>query len=1092
MTSISERTPRERELAEGKALSGNLLLGLLPWFPIAGDRPLFLSGLSSWSGHIPFAFWSIAALRPKVLVELGTMAGDSYLAFCQAVGALSLTTSCFAVDHWRGDPQAGFYGDQLYEELRRFHDPRYGRFSRLLRMDFDEAAQLFPEGSIDLLHIDGCHRYEAVRHDFSHWLPKLSRRAVVLLHDVTEWRIDFGVWRLWKELRTVYPSFLFPHSYGLGVLLVGSEGAEAFRMLVSLSENGITRVRGHFANLGARIAAGTSEETASSTIDSAFSEKEVLRNAALKEPAELFEKISTDPVWNFLGSARLRSRRSSESLARACVVAQELADEGLPNASRLHALAALKALAERLLSSRSFRTLSLLHGAVSLGFLRRQNEEPAGRLRDALRKSFQVLLPVAGAGDALPWRDSLGFSLEGNVAKEAVRDRYRVALDEFLRGSDRLFLPRSEEPELSIVIVLCNQAELTFACLRSIEIHLAVPAEVILIDNASGDRTGELLLRVEGARIFRNSENLHFLRAANQGALAARGNLLLFLNNDAQIQPGTIEAARKALESHASVGAVGARIVNLDGRLQEAGSFFWRDGSPHGYGRGDSPLRRDYLFRRETDYCSGAFLLTRSSIFARMGGFDEAFAPAYYEEADYCLRLWEAGMRVLYEPDAVVLHWEFGSSNLARATQWMERNRKLFAARHESFLRDRAVSGANRLLRAPFPRPTLRLLYIDDRVPKPELGAGYPRANAILRELVAWGAQVSLFPMSGAVEGWEEIYWNVPREVEVLRGMDASLLGFYLEARRGEYDLVWVSRPHNMARLAEIEGAEQLLAGARLVYDAEAVFALREIRCVEFVRGTPLPKGEAERRIDREVALASRADRVVAVSEAEADEFRRRGIKNVRVIGHGLLPAPTSASFESRQDFLLVGGIQDLHSPNADALLWFAEKVLPRIARGLPGLSPRALSVGYGTDSPDLLACLGPGVIGIGPVADLSPHYDRARVFLAPTRFAAGIPMKAHEAASRGVPMVASELIARQLRWEAGEALLKAPVEDPEAFAAACRRLYTDRELWERLRAGALAAVSRDCDPKRFSGAIHELLDELAGKTAGWKNLHPF
>jgi hypothetical protein len=235
-------------------------LGLIPWFPIAAERPIFHSGSSRWTGHIPFAFWSIAAFRPSVLVELGTMAGDSYLAFCQAIEALSLSTRAHAVDHGKGDKQAGVYGDQVYEDLKRYHDERYGRFSRLHRMDFEEALTLFPDGSIDLLHIDGCHRYEAVRRDFFHWLPKLSPRAVVLLHDVTEWQSGFGVWRLWNELKTAYPSFLFPHAHGLGVLRIGPDAPEAFQELVNLSGNGSARVRRWFARLGERVIANSSEE----------------------------------------------------------------------------------------------------------------------------------------------------------------------------------------------------------------------------------------------------------------------------------------------------------------------------------------------------------------------------------------------------------------------------------------------------------------------------------------------------------------------------------------------------------------------------------------------------------------------------------------------------------------------------------------------------------------------------------------------------------------------------------------------------------------------------------------------------------------
>ncbi len=199
--------------------------------PIVFDHPDRLVDPAAWVSHIPFAFWIIDAHRPKLLVELGTHSGNSYCAFAQAVDRLRLDTKCFAIDTWCGDPHAGYYGEEVFDDLSRHHDARYSRFSRLVRSTFDEAQQYFEPRSIDLLHIDGHHTYEAVQHDFQYWLDKMSPRGVILLHDTNVRENQFGVWKLWADLSTQYPHFQFTHGHGLGVLGVGEKLGAPLRWL---------------------------------------------------------------------------------------------------------------------------------------------------------------------------------------------------------------------------------------------------------------------------------------------------------------------------------------------------------------------------------------------------------------------------------------------------------------------------------------------------------------------------------------------------------------------------------------------------------------------------------------------------------------------------------------------------------------------------------------------------------------------------------------------------------------------------------------------------------------------------------------------
>src|SRR5262249_38580643 len=276
---------------------------------------------------------------------------------------------------------------------------------------------------------------------------------------------------------------------------------------------------------------------------------------------------------------------------------------------------------------------------------------------------------------------------------------YRIQLQSFLTAGSPFQLPHSESPELSVILILFNRAELTLACLRALAENFLERMEIIVVDNASQDETPQLLDHLRGVKIIRKEENRNFLLGVNQAARLATGEYLLILNNDAQVLPGTLQSALQTIRSAADIGAVGGRLILLDGTLQEAGSIVWRDGSCLGYGRGDNPFAPMYMFRRDVDYCSGAFLLTPRGIWEELGGFDETFKPAYYEETDYCTRLWQRGFRVVYDPNAVALHYEFASAgSVSNATNLHREHQRIFATAHRDFLAKRHAPDLNSIL----------------------------------------------------------------------------------------------------------------------------------------------------------------------------------------------------------------------------------------------------------------------------------------------------------------------------------------------------------------------------------------------------------
>jgi hypothetical protein len=285
-------------------------------------RPARVGIDSAWTAHVPFAHWLVATARPRLIVELGTHNGVSYAAFCEAVLREKLEARCYAVDTWQGDAHAGFYGEEVYGTLRRFHDARYAGFSELLRCTFDEALPYFADGSLDLLHIDGCHGYEQVRADFESWAPKLSRRAVVLFHDTNVRERGFGVWRLWAELAAQHPGFEFLHGHGLGVLAFGSAQCPEVAALAALSGARANAVRERCALLGERWVAELRERS----IEQEVGRRQAAVDAAEAQRAGLAQALRDTQA----------AHQSAAADAAAQAARREAAERALGEAARAH------------------------------------------------------------------------------------------------------------------------------------------------------------------------------------------------------------------------------------------------------------------------------------------------------------------------------------------------------------------------------------------------------------------------------------------------------------------------------------------------------------------------------------------------------------------------------------------------------------------------------------------------------------------------------------------------------------------------------------------------------------------------------------
>lgn len=676
------------------------------------------------------------------------------------------------------------------------------------------------------------------------------------------------------------------------------------------------------------------------------------------------------------------------------------------------------------------------------------------------------------------------FQVDNEACRQAARNRGLITLESVHDRGVTIELGSGFEPLVSIVVVSLNAADLLAATLTSLAAASRLnrmPFEVIIVDNASQEETTSLLRRVSGARVIFNPVNTGFGAGCNLGASVALGRYLLFLNPDIELMPGALDALVEAIESDDKVGIVGGRLLFPSGRIQEAGAHFKDDAQlTHPYLRDASdPEASEAIYRHETGYVSGALLMIRKGLFESLGGFDPIFSPAYFEDTDLCVRCARNGYSVLYEPSATAFHFESATSKArTEVNALLDKNRATFRKRHERWIFARGDAEGNDLVLRNFAPDELRILYVDDEVPHQDAGSGLPRANSILNHFVALGYFVSVFPLHRGEDRTHRKYRDLSRRIEILGGEHGAPLNEIIETRGGYYDILWVSRPHNIDIVVDLFGRShdklRNFVRSSIVFDAEAVFSVRSALKSYLDAGAVLGS-EVESAIRHEIRNYQLADHVIFVNEREKKMCRRLGIINARVLGHALAPQRNTPGFRQRSGLLFLGALLHLDTPNFDSLVWFKEKVLG-LLRTRFGADFTLTIVGPISDRARS-ALAGDGVVFAGRVPDVSPYADAARVLIAPTRYAAGIPHKVHEAASRGLPSVVTPLLASQVGWPDGVGYSVADWLEPSVFADAVAELARNESLWTEVRENGYNALERDCSDLEFRRTLRDICE---------------
>jgi glycosyltransferase involved in cell wall biosynthesis len=544
-----------------------------------------------------------------------------------------------------------------------------------------------------------------------------------------------------------------------------------------------------------------------------------------------------------------------------------------------------------------------------------------------------------------------------------------------------------------------------------------------------------------------------FVRSCNAGAALARGNYLIFLNNDTQVQPGWLEALIETFDSFPDAGLVGSRLIFPDGRQQEAGAIVFRDGSSWNYGHLDDPYKPQYSYLREPDYVSGAALAIQRDLFERLGGFDEHFAPAYYEDADLAFRVRAAGYRVLYQPLSRVVHFEGVSAGTdEHAGAGMKRfqaiNRQKFLDRWGDELASHGARGED-LERQKERRIRRRAFVVDVYMLTPDKESGSLRMVNLFAILQDMGYKVTFAATN--LEAPEPYVEDLQRRgVEVLYRPYVKSIDRHLKANGDIYDLVILSRADSAA--SAMSSARRYCTNARVVYDTVDLHFLREMRLAELT-GDKATRAVAERRKREELRLIAQADTTLVVSGVERDLLAQEAPKaDVRIVSNVHRIFGSRRPFSKRSDIFFIGAFA--HPPNTDAVLWFCQEILPLVLAEEPAMRFSVI----GADPPaQVKALASENVLVLGHVPDVTPFFDGCRLSVAPLRYGAGVKGKVNQSLAFGLPVVATTQAAEGMFLVDGESVMMA--DEPGAFADSVLRLYRDPALWERLSKGGLAVM---------------------------------
>lgn len=614
-----------------------------------------------------------------------------------------------------------------------------------------------------------------------------------------------------------------------------------------------------------------------------------------------------------------------------------------------------------------------------------------------------------------------------------------------------------ENPVISVIIPVYNEIAQTIACLKSVHAQFcSVPFEVLIADDASSDPFHEVLSRIAGVRVFRNPENLGFLQNCNTNAKHAKGDYIVFLNNDTLVNPGWLENLYQTFVTEKNVGVVGSKLLFPDGRLQEAGGIIWEDASGWNWGRGENADHPRYNFLRDVDYVSGASFMVKRDIFERTGGFSNTLEKAYYEDTDYCFRMRDMGYRVLYQPLSSLVHIEglsSGTDVTAGAKRYQEINKAHFYETWKHVLKNHLPNGQTPHI-ASDRKAKGHILYIDATTPEISSDSGSVDAFNAMRILTDLGYRVHFAP------GTNFAYWGEHTKALQAMGVECVYHPFYpnletfIKDRGDSFDFVILARAEiNDLFLSTIK---KQLKSAKIINYTVDLHYLRMEREAALITSNAAREDALQAAKDmkaKELSFMKKSDGTIVLSA-----YEREILAKYKALGSKLYTIPlireagtSGPAFSKRKDIVFIGGYR--HPPNIDAVEWLANEIWPEMAPALPGVNliicgahmPNRFKE-YESDNVKIL----------GRVEDVTTMMHGCRLSIAPLRYGAGLKGKVASSFGAATPCIGTDIAFEGMAKDDGFDDIALCANTPEDFAALAKDIYFDQDKWENASRAAL------------------------------------